>query len=121
MKNLKSVLMLNAITSAITGLLLVLFSGFITELFELNASSAITAVGVFLLVYATYVIYAANWNLGHTSIVIALDVLWVIASAIVVITLGFQISSIGIAMIVGVALWVGLMALLQKKFSQGVN
>lgn len=113
--------MLNAITSAITGLLLVIFSGFITELFELNASSVITYVGVFLLVYAAYIIYTANWNLGHTSIVIVLDGLWVAGSAIVLLTQGFQISTIGIFMIIGVALWVGLMALLQKKFSRSVN
>jgi hypothetical protein len=36
-------------------------------------------------------------------------------------TQGFQISTIGIFMIIGVALWVDLMALLQKKFSRSVN
>jgi len=121
MENLKKVLLLNAITSAGTGLLLVLFSGFVSELLEANVSSIITSVGIFLVLYAVYVVYTALKILHHTPVVIVLDVLWVVGSAIVLVVYGSEISMIGNLLIFGVAVWVGLMAFLQKKFSRGVT
>lgn len=121
MENLKKVLLLNALTSAGTGLLLVFFSGFVSNLLELNASSIITSVGIFLVLYAAYVTYTALKLLHHTPIVIVLDISWVVASAIVLLVYGSEISMIGILLILGVALWVGLMAFLQRKFYRGVR
>lgn len=120
MQNLKRVLLLNAITSAATGLLLVMFSGSISALFELDAASIIASVGIFLLVYGVYVVYTALKVLDQTRIVIVLDILWVVGSAIVLLAYGVQISLIGNILIIGVALWVGLMAFLQNKFARGV-
>lgn len=120
MQNLKRVLLLNAVTSAATGLLLVMFSAFISALFELDAVSIIASVGIFLLVYAAYVVYTALKVLGQTRIVIALDILWVVVSAGVLLVYGDQISLIGNVLIIGVALWVGLMAFLQNKFARGI-
>lgn len=120
MENLRRVLLLNAVTSAFTGLLLVMFSGFISELFTVDASSVFTSVGIFLIAYGGYVVYTALKAIGQTQIVIVLDILWVVGSAMVLLFYGSQISMMGNVLIAGVALWVGLMAFLQKKFSRGV-
>lgn len=120
MENLKRVLLLNAITSAFTGLILVMFSGSISELFQLDASSVFTSVGIFLIVYGGYVVYTALKASAQTQIVIVLDILWVAGSAIVLLAFGSQISMVGNILTVAVALWVGLMAYLQRKFSRGV-
>jgi hypothetical protein len=121
MEKLKKVLLLNAITSAFTGLLLVSFSGLTAELFGLNTSPINISVGVFLLVYAMFVIYTASKALAHTRVVIILDVAWVVCSAVVLMAYGSKISWVGNLLIMAVALWVGLMAFLQNKFSRHAN
>lgn len=121
MGKLKKVLLLNAITSAFTGLLLVSFSGLTAELFGLNTSPINISVGVFLVVYAMYVIYTALKALSQTRVVIVLDVAWVLCSAVVLMAYGSKITWLGNLLIVAVALWVGLMAFLQNKFSRHVN
>jgi hypothetical protein len=120
METLKRILLLNAISSGITGIILALFSESISSLFGINAAFTISSVGIFLIVFAAYVIHTAIKGIGQTPVVIALDMLWVAGSVIILVAYGFQISMIGNVLIVGVALWVGLMAFLQRKFSRGV-
>ena len=120
MSNLKKVLTLNAASSGATGILLIILNQFLANLFNTSHTSAFTEVGIFLVVFAGLVFIASFQNppnFGLVRLIIWLDVLWVIASMIIVLFGIFQLSTIGYAMIAGVAAWVGLMAFLQNKFS----
>lgn len=66
---------------------------------------------VFVLATAMKKIISKSW----TKFIITLDVIWVIASVIVVISLFYTISIIGSVMILAVAVWVGMMAYLQNR------
>lgn len=76
------------------------------------------ATGAFLVAFALLVYYASRQKPANKTLVrwiIALDIMWVADSLIVVTGQLFAITFIGNAIILAVALWVGLMAYLQIK------
>ena len=118
MLSMSNILRLNAISSGLTGLLLLLFPGTIAPLMGVINKMALTAVGGFLVVFAVFVFEV---SLGKpikskgVKAVIALDTAWVIVSAIAMIFLLPVLTIIGNALVIGVAAWVGAMVYLQKK------
>ncbi|QNF35473.1 hypothetical protein HUW51_23205 [Adhaeribacter swui] len=54
--SLKSVLLINALSSGATALLLLLFPGYIAELFGAPKTLPFVAVGIFLLLFAGFVL-----------------------------------------------------------------
>jgi hypothetical protein len=118
MLSLQNILKVNAISSGVTGLSLVLFSGFFTSLFEVGQVGPFLATGAFLILFAGFVLLTAfqkPMSKEKVILIIWLDRTWVIGSIIAIVLLANQISLIGIVLISGVALWVALMALLQSK------
>ncbi len=117
MITLKNVLLLNGISSGVTGIGLVVFAPSIASITGLNSSLVWYTVGVFLIAFALFVLSAAMRPLpGHKSvrIITTLDVSWVIGSLIVVMS-PIEFTIIGRIAIIMVALWVALMALLQYR------
>jgi len=118
MITLKNVLKVNGISSGATGIALVVFSGFFASLFEVTQRIPFVSVGLFLLVFAGFVIIAAfqkNIPPQWVKAIIALDALWVLGSFVAAVWLNATISMIGVILILLVAVWVGAMAILQYK------
>lgn len=118
MITLKNVLKVNGISSGATGIGLMVFSGFFAALFDVTTRVPFVAVGLFLSVFASFVMITAlqeHLRLKWVKTIIALDVSWVLGSVVAVIWLNGTISMIGIMLIILVAVWVGAMAILQYK------
>lgn len=118
MISLKNVLLINAVSSGATGIGLVVLAKTVAELFGTTSTGAVMGVGIFLIVFAAGVLNEAlQRTTRHTPIyiIIALDILWVIGSAAVVLPQLFNLTAIGYIAITAVALWVAAMAYLQIK------
>lgn len=115
---LKNVLLINAISSGLTGLLIVLNSKVVAGIFKVNNTAPIIGTGVFLVVFSLFVLLTAFKHLqdkSWTKFIIGIDVTWVAVSIVVTALLFSTISMIGSIIILAVAAWVGLMAYLQMK------
>lgn len=118
MTTLKNVMLINAVSSGATGLLLIIFSGYTAQLFSVTRQMPFVAVGIFLLLFAVLVFANSRRNplsKGWIKLIVAIDILWVIESLIIVFPKMFGFSTIGYVLIVAVAIWVTLMAVLQAK------
>ena len=118
MATLKNVLLVNALSSGATGLLLIFCSGYVSKLFGVTSTLPFVEVGVFLFVFALIVWMQSRrnpMNKKWIKIIIALDILWVIESLIIILPKMFGLTSIGYVLIAAVAGWVLLMAILQMK------
>jgi hypothetical protein len=118
MLTLRNVLLINAVSSGATGLLLVLFSDFFAALFGVESVSPFLETGTFLLAFAGFVFYEGRRSailVSRIRLVIALDTLWVVASILLLAVQPVTISLMGNAFIAAVALWVAAMAVLQFK------
>ncbi|MBL0743123.1 hypothetical protein [Chryseolinea lacunae] len=118
MITLRNVLLINAISSGATGFLLVVFPGFIANLFAVDAVMPFAEVGIFLLVFAAFVLYESRRktvNVSRIYGIVAADTLWVIASALLLGIRPVAFSVLGNLFVAGVALWVAAMAYLQFR------
>lgn len=118
MIRLKTVLLVNALSSGATGLLLILFQSSVAELFGTSRQWPFVAAGIFLLLFSILVFVQSRKTTpgkGWVKFIIALDVLWVVESAIILLPQLFGLTTIGYFLIGAVAVWVALMAVLQIK------
>ncbi|GAA4449414.1 hypothetical protein GCM10023189_08770 [Nibrella saemangeumensis] len=118
MVSLSNILKVNAISSGATGLLLVSVPGVAASIFGVTTTAPFLEVGIFLLLFALFVFIVSLGKPIKTNLVkliITLDTLWVVASAIALLFLFSVVSVWGNLIIAGVALWVALMAFLQKR------
>lgn len=118
MINLKNVLTLNAVSSLITGILLAALTDKIAMLFSISNTIPFTSAGIFLIVYALFVVFTANQlkqSLKLVNWVITFDIIWGVKSLIIVFMFHENISIIGTVLILVVTAWVWLMAYLQYK------
>ena len=116
MTTLRNILMINAISSGATGLILMVLPVFVAGLFETSSTRPFVGVGIFLAAFAILVFKASLQNplrLPLVWLIIGLDSLWVIASLTVISFQLFKISILGYVFIAAVAGWVALMAYLQ--------
>lgn len=117
MKTLRNVMLINAISSGATGLALAMFPKTIAGTFGTSATMPFIETGIFLTVFAAFVFVVGRSNPVHVRrvrLVIALDTLWVIGSAGIILFQPFAISVIGYVLIGAVAVWVAAMAWLQS-------
>lgn len=124
MSPLKTTLLVNAISSGFTGILLAAMPGMAAGIFGVNNTAPFLEAGIFLILFAAFVLFVATRNpiiIKSVMIVTTLDVLWVIGSIIAALLLAGTISTIGIVLIIAVAGWVALMALLQFKGSNSAK
>lgn len=118
MITLRNVLLINAISSGATGFLLVVFPGFMANLFAIGAVMPFVEVGIFLLVFAAVVLFESRRKALHAARIygiVAADTLWVIASALLLAIQPVAFSFLGNFLVAGVGLWVAAMAYLQYK------
>lgn len=118
MTTLKNVLLINALSSGATGLLLIEFPTFTAQLFGVSQSMPFMATGIFLVAFSLMVYYASRQKTTNKTLVrwiIALDIMWVADSLIVVVGQLFGFTLIGYAITSAIALWVALMAFLQIR------
>jgi hypothetical protein len=118
MTTLRNVLLINAVSSGITGLVLAIAPGMVADLFATSNTTAFVAVGIFLFAFAVLVFVLSIQDPlreKNVSIIIALDTLWVLASFAIILLQVLDISTLGYFIIAAVAAWVALMAYLQFK------
>jgi hypothetical protein len=116
MKTLKNVLLVNAVSSGITGLGLIAFAAPIAVLFGISKSTPVLEVGIFLVAFAILVLTEGRrrtHNLRMVKLIIALDISWVVVSLVIVVLQLLNLSPSGYFAIGAVALWVAGMACLQ--------
>ena len=108
--------MINAASSGVTGLILMIVPGFVAGLFETSYTQPFIGVGMFLAAFAILVFKASlqkPLRFAMVWFIIALDSLWIVASLTVITLRLFDISTLGYVFIAAVAAWVMLMAYLQ--------
>lgn len=118
MLDLKNVLIINALSSGLTGIGLIALNKPVASFMGTHNSDAIIGVGIFLFLFALLVLRESRRALcqpKNVRIIIVLDVIWVVASFAVVLLQLFALSTIGYLLIAGVAVWVVLMAFLQRS------
>ena len=118
MKTLKNVLLINALSSGATGVLLIAMAEKIASIFETGFSIVFQGVGLFLVAFAilVFVVFKSNPVKRQGVILVTiLDVVWVILSFLIVVVDGKFISLIGNILIIAVALWVAAMAFFQTR------
>lgn len=118
MKTLKNVLLVNAVSSGVTGIGLLGFSPTVAVLFGVPSPLPVSFVGIFLIVFAVFVFIEGRRSVPQVSrvkIIVALDTLWVVASLLIVALQLFGLTTIGYLAIGAVALWVAAMAYLQNN------
>lgn len=124
MNMLKNVLLINALSSGATGVLLVLFPGLVAGLCGATLLWPFVAAGLFLIVFAALVFVQSRKQVmqkGWIKLIIALDIIWVIESLIIVVPQLFGLSFLGYFLIGAVAGWVALMAFLQLRGLRSVR
>ncbi|GHN03011.1 hypothetical protein WSM22_45000 [Cytophagales bacterium WSM2-2] len=117
MMPLKNVLLINGVSSGVTGVGLLLFADFFSGLFQINSVALFAGVGIFLIAFAGFVIMVAlgNTNRSKVQVIITLDILWTLTSFLLVVVANREISTMGNTLILAVAIWVAAMAFLQTK------
>lgn len=117
MLTLKNVLRVNALSSGFTGLLLTFLPGFFSDLFEVSYTAPFVGVGIFLIVFSIVVwIVGASESISHSAVsaIIFADAAWVVASVVMVL-MPISMSMPGTIIILAVAAWVLMMAILQMR------
>jgi hypothetical protein len=118
MISLKNVLLVNGVSSGVTGLQLIIFGNMAAGLFGVSQPQAFWGVGIFLVAFAAFVVAEGlqpHPREKQVRVIIALDSLWIVASLVIIVLQLFNLSAIGYAAITAVAAWVGLMAYLQSR------
>lgn|SRR5690606_1240961 len=115
---LKQVLLINAISSGFTGILIAVLPEIAADIFKIKIITPFIGVGVFLIIFALFVLFTAtNTPISKrlTQVIIAIDILWVMLSIIIICLVFPIISLLGSIIISAIACWVGIMAFLQTK------
>ncbi len=122
MRELKKYLLINSAFSGLSGLALVFISDHINTLFNIDNTIVLPAIGINLLVFSLIVYYVAVKQLKRNSLVTlisALDLLWVIGSAAIILFQLFNLSSAGYIIIGVVAIWIAFLGSMQIKYNKG--
>ena len=115
-QKLRITLKINAAFSLLSGIDFIVFNGFLADKIGVDSKQALIFIGVGLIVFAGLVFFNAfRKNIDAKSIksIIVQDLLWVIASAIVLTFKAFDLSALGYELILLIALIVGTFAIFQ--------
>ena len=115
---LTTTMQINAISSGVTGAGLIMYAKPITSLFGVTQTAPFISIGIFLVLFAALVFAVSKKhpiNTNAVRFIILLDVLWVVASLLIIIFLIPAITGIGNIVIAAIAAWVASMAYLQNK------
>jgi hypothetical protein len=112
------ILQINATATAATGLAMLAARGVLPPLFGLGSPLLLDLVAIFFLVYAAGLFYFGARPQVERPALLAFaagDAAWVVGSAIVLLMFWPQLTPIGRAMIVAVAIVVDVFAMLQYR------
>jgi Na+/alanine symporter len=118
---IKTTLLVNGISSGATGIALIAFADQVAQLFGVQITAPFTLTGLFLVVFALFVISAGLKKIPSriaVQFITALDIIWVVVSILLVLADGSYMTVVGNGAILAVAAWVALMAVLQSKASR---
>lgn len=113
---LRRALRANFAFSSLSAAVLILGAGRLSPLFNLSSNLLLMGVGLSLLMFAGILFFTfsrPNIDRRLASLIITLDGLWVAGSLLLLVTLGGSITRTGVYVIAGVAVVVGLLAVLQ--------
>lgn len=116
MNQLQKTLLVNAIFSGLSGILLVVFNKTIATIFDTTNTTIFWTIGIALIYFAATIIYEIKRQkpLGVFFIIIQ-DFIWVVGSVIIIIFQPFEISKSGDGIIASVALIVLFMGIGQAN------
>jgi hypothetical protein len=113
MKELRKYLTINSIFSAVCGLIMLMLSGGLNQLFGIENFYIFPVLGLNLLVFAVFVWYVSRNQLTNRAWVMTitvLDVLWVVGSFVIVLLGLFDLTGSGYILTAVVALWIAFLA-----------
>lgn len=116
---LRLVLKVNAIFSAISGLTLMFLNQWLANLMNISNSSILLVIGIGLVLFGGSVYWSAvqeNISIKKIKLIIIQDWMWVVGSAVIILSQGLGINRIGFIIIGIVALIVADFAILQQKY-----
>ncbi len=119
MKNLKIVLIANALFSFVTGLMCLLFTSKLSNFLTVENSIILSILGIGLLIFAAFVLFVATQRTGSRLFVngiILADFTWVLASITLIILRPVSFSLGALSLIAAIAFIVLTFGLLQHKF-----
>lgn len=115
-KKLKRVLSANAAFSTLSGLLLIFDKPLIDKMGIGNYLTSLI-IGIGLLVFAVFVFYTSRQLKSLlVGLIIIQDVLWVLASILVLLIQPWDLTGLGYSLIGAVAFVIGCFAFFQKKY-----
>jgi hypothetical protein len=89
-------------------------------LFGLNDGLVFVVIGIGLLGFSGYVLWVAMMkesNKKLVQLITLMDLLWVVASLVIVLMKAFDLTNIGYTIITFVALWIAFLAFQQNRFN----
>lgn len=119
MNELNKILVLNGASTTLAGILLLIFPNQLSAIFGMDLNTYFISVGLFFTVFGIFVLFNGFQKKTSTSnlrFITAVDWLWVIVSAIIIVALYDKITMFGMLIVVAIALWVLVMAILEGKF-----
>jgi hypothetical protein len=118
MKTLKTYLTINSAFSALSGIVMLLFSKQLNDLFGIDHEFVFPFIGGNLIIFAVFVYWVSAKQLSNrllVKIITTLDILWVVGSAIIVGFGLFELSKMGYILIAIVAVWIAFLAYRQQE------
>ncbi|MBD8497914.1 hypothetical protein [Paenibacillus arenosi] len=116
---IRKVLLLNAISSTGTGLLLLLFPGYIGELSGLDNKAALMGVGVYLLLVVAFVFITVTKKVVSPKAVLTLsviDFLWFVKSVVLLVASSSFLTTIGTIAVIFIAVVVGVFGIFEAVY-----
>lgn len=121
---LKTYLLINSIFSGFSGLLMILIFQYFNSIFDVNNNYFFPILGANLIIFSFFVLYVATKqvkNRALLNIISFLDMIWVLASFIVIIPGLFNFSKLGISIIILIAIWIAFLAYMQFRLTQKIK
>jgi Polyketide cyclase / dehydrase and lipid transport len=118
MRTLKTYLTINSAFSAFSGIVMLLFSKQLNDLFGIDHEFVFPFIGGNLIIFAVFVYWVSAKQLSNrllVKIITVLDILWVVGSAIIVSFGLFELSKMGYILISLVAVWIAFLAYKQQE------
>ncbi len=118
MNKLRNFLAINSIFSALSGLIMLVFSTLLNRFFNIEHPYIFPFIGANLLLFSMFVTYVAQKDLNNkllVNIISALDGLWVLGSLAIIVFGAFNLSTNGYIAIAAVAVWIAYLGWNQYK------
>ncbi|MFD0621142.1 hypothetical protein ACFQZR_27345 [Paenibacillus sp. GCM10027629] len=118
---IRKVLLTNAVSSGVCGLLLLLFPGYVGDWTGLDNRTALTETGIFLLVFVAFLVWVVSRRIvspGSVLVVTVLDLLWVVGGVLLLEDKGItmMMTVFGVWAVILVTAVVGVFAIFEAVY-----